>query len=81
MGGLDNEGAKMSKEIEQMIEGWIDTREAAELVDYTQEYIRRLARQERIKAAKIAGRDWLINKESLLEHQRTVKPGRPKEKD
>ena len=68
----------MNTEAQVVPEGWISTGEAAELVDYTAEYIRRLAREDRIQAAKV-GRDWLINKESLLEHKKTVKPGRPKE--
>ena len=47
------------------IDGWLTTRGAAELSGYSAKYLRRLARQGRIDARKV-GRDWLINRESLL---------------
>jgi len=48
--------------------GWITTRAAAELTGYNPVYIRRLIKQKRIEAVK-AGRDWLINQDSLLAYQ------------
>lgn len=54
---------------EPIAEGWIATREAAELTGYHIKYIRHLARQgDRIEARKV-GRDWLINLESLLAYK------------
>ncbi|MDW8069092.1 MAG: helix-turn-helix domain-containing protein [Anaerolineae bacterium] len=50
------------------LEGWISTTEAADLTGYTVVYIRYLARSERIEAVK-TGRDWLINRASLLAYK------------
>lgn len=47
---------------------WITTAEAAALTGYTQEYIRKLARDETIKSAKIGERTTLISKEDLLRY-------------
>jgi excisionase family DNA binding protein len=69
--GMSNEEAQV------VAEGWITTSEAAELTGYTQDYCRQLAGAGRIEAQKL-GRWWLVNKESLLQYQANVKPGRPK---
>ncbi len=53
---------------EPITEGWVNTREAAELTGYTVVYVRQLALRDRIEARKV-GRDWLINRASLLEHK------------
>lgn len=66
------------KEAQVVAEGWITTSAAAELSGYSQGYCRQLAEAGRIEAHKV-GPVWLVNRESLLQHQATVKPGRPKE--
>lgn len=50
------------------IDGWITTRAAAELSGYTVVYIRRLIRRGQIEATR-AGRDWLVNRSSLLAYR------------
>jgi len=50
------------------IEGWITTRQAAELSGYTVVYVRRLIKRRRIEAVK-AGRDWLIWMPDLLAYK------------
>jgi len=50
------------------IEGWVTTRQAAELSGYTVVYIRRLIKRGRVEAIK-TGRDWLINHSSLLSYK------------
>lgn len=50
------------------IDGWITTRAAAELSGYTVVYIRRLIRKGRVEATR-AGRDWLVNRSSLLAYK------------
>jgi excisionase family DNA binding protein len=49
-------------------EGWLTTREAAELVGFHQVYIRRLLGQGKIEGKKFA-REWLVNRESLLDYK------------
>ena len=46
-------------------EGWIDTREAAEVTGYTVRYLQRLARDSKVEAVKL-GRDWFFNRESVV---------------
>jgi excisionase family DNA binding protein len=46
-------------------EGWISGQEAAGLTGYTVRYLRKLARENRLRATKL-GRDWLFERESLL---------------
>jgi excisionase family DNA binding protein len=46
-------------------EGWISGQEAANLTGYTIRYLRKLAREKRLRATKL-GRDWLFERESLL---------------
>ena len=48
-------------------EGWLSTREAAELTGYSVQYVCRLARKGRIKAHQVG--HWLINRESLLDYK------------
>lgn len=50
------------------LEGWISTREGAELTGYNVKYLRYLISQGRILARKVA-RDWLVNRESLLAYK------------
>lgn len=50
------------------IEGWVTTRQAAELSGYTIVYVRRLVKKGRVEATK-TGRDWLINRASLLAYK------------
>ena len=47
-------------------DGWITTTEAAEITGYSIAYMRQLANRGRIEARKV-GRDWLIERTSLLE--------------
>jgi hypothetical protein len=48
--------------------GWINTTDAEALTGYAQAYVRILARKGQIDAQKV-GRDWLVNRESLLAHK------------
>ena len=47
-------------------DGWIVTEEAQELTGYTPDYLRRLAREEKVEAEKVGGNFWLFSKDSLL---------------
>jgi DNA binding domain, excisionase family len=49
-------------------EGWITTSEAAEMTGYAQAYFRILAKQGKVAAIKV-GRDWLLDRESVLAHK------------
>jgi len=49
---------------------WLTTQEAAKLTGYNVEHIRRLVRSGKLKAQKL-GRDWVIDRTSLLEYLRT----------
>jgi len=60
-------------------EGYITTAEGVELTGYHVEYLRYLARTGAIKAQKVTPRAWLINRQSLLDYQETVKMGRPRQ--
>lgn len=51
-------------------EGWLSTREAAELTGYSVQYVCRLARKGRIKAHQVG--HWLIKRESLLDYKRRM---------
>ena len=53
---------------EPITAGWVDTRTAAELTGYTAAYMRQLALRDRIVARKV-GRDWLIERASLLAYK------------
>lgn len=46
--------------------GWIVTEEAQELTGYTPDYLRRLAREEKVEAEKVGGKFWLFSREFLL---------------
>jgi hypothetical protein len=50
-----------------MTEDWINTEEAVKLSGYSAQYLRRIVRQQRVKAQKW-GRDWQISRLSLLEY-------------
>jgi excisionase family DNA binding protein len=51
---------------------WLTTKQAAELIGYNAEYIRKLAQAGRIPAQKL-GRDWVIRRADLLAYTRSVK--------
>lgn len=62
---------------------WIPTSEAQELTGYTGDHLRRLCNAGKVDARKIGkggagghGGMWLINRDDLLEYQRTTKPGK-----
>lgn len=55
---------------------WVTTEEAAALVGYCPEYLRRLARDGKVKAQKKSG-IWFIDRAALLEYKATTKAGRP----
>jgi hypothetical protein len=59
---------------EPMAERWITTKQGRTLTGYSQAYVRQIARDDRITARKM-GRDWLINRESLLACQATIRNG------
>jgi excisionase family DNA binding protein len=50
---------------------WLTTKQAAEMIGYNAEYIRKLAQSGRIPAQKL-GRDWVIQRADLLAHVRSV---------
>jgi excisionase family DNA binding protein len=51
---------------------WITTAEAAEITEYNLEYIRQMIRRGVIRAEK-KGRDWWVDKDSIIEHQAEMK--------
>lgn len=51
---------------------WITTAEAAELSGYNVYHVRRLAARGRIEAKK-QGRDWFVNRDSMLAYADAVK--------
>lgn len=60
-----------------MVEGYIGTKEAGAISGLTTGYLRRLLVKGRIKGRRI-GRDWVIERESLLQFLRIErKMGRP----
>jgi excisionase family DNA binding protein len=64
-------------EVRTMTENYIDTREAAQLSGYTEQYMRKLVRLGRIQGKKIR-RDWLLDRDSLKKFLATDrKVGRP----
>ena len=52
-------------------EDWMTTKEAANLAGYNIKYLRQLVRSGRVEARKV-GRDWLVNRESLLAYKRRM---------
>jgi len=50
---------------------WITTQEAAELTGYHVKYMRRLVKEGKIAGAK-RGRDWWIDKQSVLAYMREM---------
>jgi excisionase family DNA binding protein len=50
---------------------WITTAEAAELTGYDPAHIRWLIRENRIKGKKF-GRDWMVDRETLLDYKRKM---------
>jgi len=55
--------------------GWLTTEEAQTLTGYSIAHLRRLARDGRVTARKLAGQLWLFERESLTAYQATVRPG------
>lgn len=55
---------------------WIDTREAAKLTGYAQEYIRQLARDNKIESTKI-GTILMISRRSLTEYHQNKQGQKP----
>lgn len=60
-----------------MAEDWVTTTEAVQLTGYNQEYIRRILRTGKIKGRKW-GRDWMIDRDSLIEYMRDGKRRGPR---
>ncbi len=65
---------------------WIPTSEAARVTGYSGDHLRRLCNEGTVEARKIGkggagghGGMWLINRESLIKHQRRTRPGRTAE--
>ncbi len=48
--------------------GWITIEEAETFTEYSSAYLRRLAKQGRIKANKV-GRDWVFHRRNLLAYK------------
>jgi excisionase family DNA binding protein len=66
---------EFEQRIRSMAQEWVTTSQAAELVGYTQRRVRQLADAGMIEARKF-GRDWQIEKSSLLAYMRkTEKKG------
>jgi len=53
------------------LQEWITTGAAQELTGYSQAYMRQLALRHRVEARKV-GRDWLLNRASLIEYKQTM---------
>lgn len=53
------------------LDGWLTTKEAAELTGYSVAYLRQLGKRGRVDARK-AGRDWLISRDSLLAYKQEM---------
>ncbi len=56
----------------EMFDGWIVTEKAKDLTGYTADYLRKLAREEKVEAEKVGGSFWLFNRESLLAWKQTM---------
>ncbi len=52
-----------------MDKDWVTTTQAAELSGYHRDHIRRLIRNDEIEAKKW-GRDWMVNRKSLIDYLR-----------
>lgn len=50
---------------------WLTTKQGAELTGYSVAYMRQLVHRGMVLARKV-GRDWLLNRESLLAHKRKM---------
>jgi hypothetical protein len=55
-------------------EGWLTSAEAAEVAGCSTARIRQLCLGGLVESQKI-GRDWLVNRDSLLAYKLTAKPG------
>lgn len=62
----------MSDQEERVIaEGWITTSEAVDATGYASEYLRRLARTNKLRARKFAGR-WIYHEPDLVAYKRRM---------
>jgi excisionase family DNA binding protein len=52
---------------------WITTKEAAELTGYHVKYIRKLVKEGKLAGVKRGGRDWWVDKASVLEYFEEMK--------
>ena len=51
------------------LDNWLTTQEAAKLTGYNIQHIRRLIRTDKLIARKL-GRDWVIDRNSLLDYMK-----------
>ncbi len=58
-----------------LAEGWITLERTQELTGYSEKQLYRLVQSGKVEARKL-GKMWLINREALLQHQATARPGR-----
>ena len=65
--------------MEELLPGWVTVEQAQELTSYTGDHLRRLARGGQVVARKV-GQTWIFNRESLLAHHATARPGRKERK-
>jgi len=56
---------------------YIKATEAAKQFDYTSDYVGQLCRGKKV-VARLVGRTWFVNPESLQEHKDGARPGKPK---
>ena len=63
----------------ELFEGWLTTDQAAALAACSRARIRQLCGSGLVACRKI-GRDWLVNRDSLLAYKKTARPGRPRTK-
>jgi len=58
----------MDRGATEMTEEWITTNEAVDATGYSAEYLRQMARENKVETQKFAGR-WLFNEDNLLDHK------------
>jgi hypothetical protein len=61
----------VSEEIEGIMDNWLTTDEAVDATGYGAEYLRQLARADKITSRKLLGR-WLFEREGLLAYKRKM---------
>ena len=70
----DNTGGREMTQRPTIPEGWITTPEAAELANCSTARIRQVCASGQVDCVKV-GRDWLVNRESLVAYKATAKRG------